>query len=202
MSKVQHTHFGQRLMPGHRNMPGAFTGRSSRNYDRVARWLLPRAYRRLATDVAVVASEGARVLDVGTGPGILPRELLRRRPDLTVIGVDLSADMIAAATRNLAPFGGRAGAVIGDVTDLPFPDDSFDLVVTSLSLHHWDRVDAAAPELARVLRPGGRILVYDLSFAPFDELTEASRSVFTSSTRSAVRVGIPFLRWERLTLTG
>ena len=58
MSKVQHTHFGQRLMPGHRNMPGAFTGRSSRNYDRVARWLLPRAYRRLATDVAVVASEG------------------------------------------------------------------------------------------------------------------------------------------------
>jgi ubiquinone/menaquinone biosynthesis C-methylase UbiE len=197
----QHSHIGNRLMPGHRNMPGMFTGRSSRNYDRAAQWLLPRVYRRLAGDVAATVSDGAHVLDVGTGPGILPRELLRRRPDLTVTGVDMSADMIAAAARNLAPFGERATAVVGDVADLPFADDSFVVIVSSLSLHHWDGVDAAAPELARVVRRGGHVLVYDLSFAPFDELTQAGRSLFTSSARSPVRAGVPFLRWERLTLT-
>ena len=184
--------------PGHRNMPDAFTGRASRTYDRLARWVLPRVYRRLAADVATLAVDGASVLDVGTGPGVLLRELARRRADLQVTGVDLSADMIAAASRNLAPFGERANAVVGDVTDLPFPDDSFDLITTSLSLHHWEHVDAAAPELARVLRRGGRVVVYDLPFAPFDEL--AAATPLRATPRSRVRTGLPFLKCERLVL--
>ena len=116
-------------------MPGVFAGRSSRNYDRMARWVLPRAYRRLAADVDAFAPVGGSVLDVGIGPGILLRELGRRRADLRLTGVDLSADMIAAAARNLAPFGGRARTMVGDVTAMPFADEIFDLVTTSFSLH-------------------------------------------------------------------
>ena len=74
--------------------------------------------------------------------------------------------MIAAAKRNLEPFGDRASARVDDATSLPFRDRSFDLIVSSLSLHHWDDPEAAVPELARVLRPGGRVYIYDFPFAP------------------------------------
>ena len=178
----------------HGNRPKVFEGRSSRIYDFASRRVLRRMYRRLAADVAREAPDGAAVLDVGTGPGVLLVELATRRPDLNLTGVDLSTDMITAATRNLAKFGERANARVGDVTHLPFPDRSFDLIVSSLSLHHWDDPEAAVPELARVLRPGGRVCVYDFPFAPFDKLADA---VWTRSERTPIRTGIPFLRCVR-----
>jgi ubiquinone/menaquinone biosynthesis C-methylase UbiE len=190
----------------HRNAPAAFGGRSSRVYDLVARRLLRGVYRRLAADVATSTPDGATVLDVGTGPGVLLAELATRRPDLTLIGVDLSADMVAAATRNLAPFGARASVEQADVADLPFSDGSVDVVVSSLSLHHWDQPREAIGELRRILRPGGRLRIYDFPFAPFDllESTARDRSLFAGGAPERVRLAlrIPFLpRFVRLTLT-
>jgi ubiquinone/menaquinone biosynthesis C-methylase UbiE len=188
-----------------RNTPKVFQGRSSRMYDVVARRLLRGVYRRLATDVAGVAPAGGALLDVGTGPGVLLVELAALRPDLRLTGVDLSADMIAAATRNLTPFGERASAHVGDATNLPFPDRSFDMVVSSLSLHHWDHPESAVPELARVLRPGGRVYIYDFPFAPFDTLADAARnhSVLNGNSpeRTLFRTGIPFLRCVRYVMS-
>jgi ubiquinone/menaquinone biosynthesis C-methylase UbiE len=119
--------------------------------------------------------------------------------------VDLSADMIAAAARNLQPFGDRVTARVGNVTSLPFPDGSFDLVVSSLSLHHWDEPKAAVPELARILRPGGRVYIYDFPFAPFDELAATARtqSVLNGRPpeRSKVWTGFPFLRCARYVMS-
>jgi ubiquinone/menaquinone biosynthesis C-methylase UbiE len=166
-----------------------FEGFNSRFYDLLASSILRGVYRRLARDVAGQAGEGASVLDVGTGPGVLLVELAKLRPDLHVTGVDRSADMVAAAQRKLARFGARAGAVTGDAADLPFTDGSFDLIVSSLSLHHWDRPADAARELTRVLKPGGRICVYDVPSAPFDEFTADGRS----AGRTQLRSGIPFL---------
>jgi ubiquinone/menaquinone biosynthesis C-methylase UbiE len=184
-------------MHGHRNMPHVFEGRSSRFYNFVSRRVLRRMYQRLAHDVAAAAPQGAAVLDVGTGPGVLLQELARLRPDLRLTGVDLSADMITNATRNLAAHP-NATAQVGDVTALPFPDESFDLVVSSFSAHHWDHPEAAVPELARVLRPGGRVRVYDFRFGPFDILTTTAgeRGLFAAEPprREPVSTGIPFLR--------
>ncbi len=182
----------------HRNLPGVFAGRGSRIYDRTARTLLRGGlYARIADDLVDVLPDGADVLDVGTGPGVLLTELARRRPDLHLVGgVDLSADMVSAAQRNLSEFGGRATAQQGDVVDLPFAAGAFDLVVSSFSSHHWDDPPAAAvPELARVLRPGGRLYVYDFGFAPFDVITETARSrgVFFGSSpvrTSRIRTGV------------
>ena len=188
-----------------RNVPKVFEGRSSRVYDLVSRRLVRRMYRRFAADIARVAPDNAQLLDVGTGPGVLLVELATARPDLRLTGVDLSADMITSARRNLAPFADRATARVGNVTDLPFADDSFDLVVSSLSLHHWDDPESAAPELARVLRPGGHVYIYDFPFAPFARLTDAatSRSVLNGQPpeRTPIRTGVAFLRCVRYVLT-
>ncbi len=110
-----------------RNLPGLFQGRSTRVYDFVARRIVRRFYRRIADDLAATAPRGAAVLDVGTGPDVLLAELATRRPDLVLTGIDLSADMVATAARNL---GTRATVQVADVTALPFPDRSFDLVVS------------------------------------------------------------------------
>jgi ubiquinone/menaquinone biosynthesis C-methylase UbiE len=178
-----------------------FEGRSSRVYNFFATKVLRRFYRRLAQDIAAVAPSNAAVLDIGTGPGVLLDELAVLRPDLRLSGVDLSPDMVAAAARNLAGVADRASVRVGDVAELPFEDDSFDLIVSSLSLHHWDDPEAAVPQLARVLRPGGRLHIYDFRFAPFDRLAAAARerSVLNGQTpvRTPMRTGLPFFRCVR-----
>ena len=190
----------------HGNRPAFFEGRASRLYDFLARRPLRGLYRRIADDLVDTVPEGAEVLDVGTGPGVLLVELAERRPDMRLTGIDLSSDMVAAAQRNLDEFRERASARVGDVTDLPFGDDSFDVVVTSYSMHHWDRPADAVPELARVLRPGGRLYVYDFGHAPFDRLTETARerALFTGGPvrNTQIRTGVPFFsRCVRQTMT-
>jgi ubiquinone/menaquinone biosynthesis C-methylase UbiE len=190
----------------HRNIPVAFEGRHSRMYDVVARRPLRRLYAGLAEDIAAEAPPGGTVVDIGTGPGVLLVELGHRRPDLRLIGIDLSADMIAAARRNLAGFDERASALVGDVADLPLPDASVDLVVSTLSSHHWDHPEAAIGELARVIKPGGRVEVYDVRIAPFDVLEAEARRrrLFTgappSSTPFRTRPSI-FPNYRKLVLT-
>jgi ubiquinone/menaquinone biosynthesis C-methylase UbiE len=169
MSTGSHSHLRRAV-----NLHGSFEGRSSRLYDVLARRVLRGLYRRIAADIALAAPLDGTVLDVGTGPGVLLAEIARARPDLHVTGIDLSEDMVAAAGRNTREFAGRVRVQAGDVTGLPFADGTFDLIVTSFSLHHWDDIDAAVPELARVLRPGGRLYVYDFRRAPFEILDTAA----------------------------
>lgn len=154
---------------------GAFEGRSAVAYDLLARRLNRRRYGRIAEDIALLAPRSGAVLDVGTGPGVLLAEIVRARPDLEVAGIDPSADMVAAARRTVARLDGKVTAQVGDAAHLPFADDAFDLIVTSFSLHHWEDVPAAVPELARVVRPSGRLIVYDFQHAPFDALDAAAQ---------------------------
>ncbi|MBF6301703.1 class I SAM-dependent methyltransferase [Nocardia amamiensis] len=163
-----------------------FGEKQSRGYDRRATRLLGGLYRLIAADVDAATAPGAWVLDVGTGPGKLVARVGSRRPDLRLHGVDLSPHMIEIAERTLA---GRAEFSVGDVGALPYPDDSFDLVVSSLSLHEWPEVDRAIAELARVLRPGGTVAIYDFRFVPAAPALSALRQSFPAATvrRETVR---------------
>jgi ubiquinone/menaquinone biosynthesis C-methylase UbiE len=168
---------------GHGHAHGeAIEGRHSRNYDRLARLLMKPHYRRIAADIAATAPDGAALLDIGTGPGLLLRALGRTRPDLRLAGVDLAADMIDHARRNLAGPGDRLELHAADVASLPFEDDRFDLVVSTYSSHHWGDPEAGAAEIARVLRSGGRFLNYDFPRAPFEALTRESGLTFVRRT--------------------
>jgi SAM-dependent methyltransferase len=178
-----------------------FDGPATRRYATLARGPLRWVYRGLARDLAPAVPRGATVLDVGTGPGLLLAELARRHADIKVIGVDISADMVAAARATLAAYESRAAVHIGDAARLPLADRSVDLVVSSLSAHHWADRAAAVPELARVLRPGGQAYIYDFRSGPFDALVAVARgrSLFTGRPPQRTTVRLGWLPWPRLT---
>ena len=169
------------------SLHGSFEGRSTRFYDIIARRFLRGVYRRIAEDIALVGPKNAAVLDIGTGPGALVGQIAWLRPDLRITGIDLSADMVRLARRNTAEFSDRVSIQQADAANLSFPDATFDLVVTSFSLHHWADISASGAEISRVLRPGGHLYVYDFPRAPFDALDSA---VPAESTRhTAIRTG-------------
>lgn len=156
-----------------------FDRRASAAYDRRARRLLGGLYRRVASEVAALAPHGATVLDVGTGPGELPGRLAARRPDLAITGLDISPEMLEIARRAHPEIGFEAA----DVAALPRPDDSADVIVSTLSAHEWPEPERAAAELARVLRPGGRLLIYDFRFLRLRRLADALAQEFTGLER-------------------
>lgn len=114
-----------------------------------------------------------RLLDIGTGTGRL-LEVLAPRAD-GVVGVDASRAMLALARGRLARMrlDGATDAAVrqGDMYRLPFPDGLFDAAVMHMLLHHADDPAAAVAEAARVLAPGGRLVVIDLAPHAGTEIT-------------------------------
>ncbi len=158
----------------HRGGHGDAGDMDAASYDRRAAPLLRGLYRRVAEDLSG-APRGGHLLDVGCGTGRLLIEVARRRDDLTLTGIDISPDMIELAGRNARRSVGRdIDFRVGDSAALPLPDASVDVVVSTLSLHHWEAPAAAAHELGRVLRPGGRLLIYDFRMVSTDMLTLAN----------------------------
>jgi ubiquinone/menaquinone biosynthesis C-methylase UbiE len=148
-------------------------------------------YGLLVEEIAALRKDGA-LLDVGTGPGWLLIRLHEKCPAMRLVGVDISSAMVARARKNVAASASsspaeaaelrRAGAAgriqmeVGSAEKLPFADASFDLVVSSGSAHHWKDAAGALNEIHRMLRPGGRALIYDLvKVMPPDVRREAVR---------------------------
>jgi ubiquinone/menaquinone biosynthesis C-methylase UbiE len=102
------------------------------------------------------------VLEIGCGSGAMAAEVLRRHPDVHLTATDYDDSMVTVARRRLAPFGARAEVRQADATALPCPDGAFDAVLTFIMLHHVVAWEQAVAELVRVLRPGGRLIGYDL----------------------------------------
>ncbi len=114
---------------------------------------------------ALAGSEIRALLDLGTGTGRM-LELFGRNIDRG-LGLDMSLDMLALARARLDRAGLKHCSVRqGDIYDLALPKDSFDAVIIHQVLHFLDDGARAIHEAARVLRPGGRLLVVD--FAPHD----------------------------------
>lgn len=112
-------------------------------------------YERPAMLALAGAVAGHRILDAGCGSGPLSAALRDRGAEVT--GIDASTAMLALARRRL---GADAALHLADLRDpLPFADDAFDDVVTSLVLHYLEDWGPTLAEMRRVLRPGGRLIV-------------------------------------------
>jgi ubiquinone/menaquinone biosynthesis C-methylase UbiE len=131
---------GRHAARGHQAPGGILIGDAVR-YDTLSRLLLSPFLARIAADIAAAAPDGARVLEVGCGPGHLSTRLAHHGFEVT--GLDLDPVMIARARANTDRAGNRGGPrpsfLVGDVAALAFPDQSFDLVISTLSMHHWGR---------------------------------------------------------------
>ncbi len=129
--------------------------RLARRYDR--RWSGYIAATVRETVRRLPLRPGLRVLDLGCGTGAPLAALREREPSARLVGLDLVPEMLAVARVCPLP----APLLAADVHALPFAAGSFDLVVTTSSFHFWDRPAEALAEVARVLRPTGRLVVTD-----------------------------------------
>ncbi len=138
-----------------------------RHYDALSAalsfWQDPRWRRALVSAAAPRA--GDRVLDVATGTGMVAAELLARA-DCSVVGVDQSPQMLAAARARFAGCG-RVELIQAQAEALPFEDASFDVLTFTYLLRYVDDPQATVRELARVLRPGGRIASLEFGVPPW-----------------------------------
>jgi demethylmenaquinone methyltransferase/2-methoxy-6-polyprenyl-1,4-benzoquinol methylase len=117
---------------------------------------MDRWWRRSAA-AALGANPGSRVLDLGCGTGRLGELLV---PDHPVTGVDVSSGMLSKARRRAA---GRLSLVQGSAFRLPFREGSFGGAVSAFVLRNLEDLTTAFAELARVVAPGGRVVLLDIT---------------------------------------
>ena len=113
----------------------------------------------VAQQVANVEA-GERMLDLACGTGALSRRVVQAVPDVEIVGVDLSSNMVDRARKKLD---GEAAVQFerADAHNLPFDEDAFDVVVCASTFHYFTHPSVVVGEVARVLRPDGRFVVLD-----------------------------------------
>ncbi len=127
------------------------------------------------------------ILDVATGTGDLAIHLARRLPEARITGVDLSSGMLAVGRKKVADagLGERISFREADCLALPFDDESFDCITVAYGVRNFACIEAGYREMYRVLRPGGRLCVIELS-TPVNPLVKPFYKLYTRAIIPAV----------------
>lgn len=124
---------------------------------------LHHTWRRRAADLAQL-NPGDHALDVATGTGDLAFELARRvGPEGEVIGSDFSEEMLDRARAKAKPADAAVRFESGNALELPYPDDSFAAATVGFGARNFSDLNRGLAEMARVVRPGGRVVVLEIT---------------------------------------
>lgn len=133
-------------------------------YDRGARLYMTPEYRYFVNKVLKKGIRKGRVLDIGTGSGRLAVELARAKGcRFDIVALDISKDMLGKARENARHYEveNKITFLHATAAALPFADDSFDLVISYASLHHWFEPVTVFNEIARVTKEDGQAIIRD-----------------------------------------
>jgi ubiquinone/menaquinone biosynthesis C-methylase UbiE len=117
------------------------------------------SHEMLIKEILVNNGGKKKVLDVGCGTGEFVYKLAEYFKKYEVHGIDLSKEMINKAS-NKSGFE-NAKFEIGDVENMPYPDNTYDIITCSHSFHHYPNKDKAMAEMYRILKPNGRVMIVD-----------------------------------------
>jgi ubiquinone/menaquinone biosynthesis C-methylase UbiE len=145
-----------------KELPENIPGYAAELYDKLARDAINSYYKRVAAEVTAVLTSG-RLLDIGTGPGYLVIEIAKIRPEIKIVAIDLTPELIEIAKRNVdeANVSGLVNLEVGDAYRLRFGDERYDLVISTGVLHSLKDPIKALNEWHRVLKPGAEAWIYD-----------------------------------------
>ncbi len=160
-----------------RSGKGPMDGWVARAYDRSVQAAFRDVFPVIARDILPEMQSVRRALDAGCGPGQFTIMAAEAAPSASVTGIDLAPTMIELARAHAAvsTAAARLHFEVADVMHLPFPDNHFDVVMSSGSIKHWPDPAAGLRELHRVLVPGGRAYIVEMNRIASPEAVAAQR---------------------------
>ncbi len=132
-------------------------------YDNFLRKMRDRGWLETNLIIATGINKGLS-LEIGPGPGYLGLEWLKKTKSTQLKGIEISANMIKLAEKNAEEYGlsTRVSYVMGDASNMPFSDNTFNGVFTNGSLHEWSQPEKIFNEIYRVLKPQGIYFISDM----------------------------------------
>lgn len=143
-------------------------------------------FKTLARRIAAQTPSGSNVLEVAPGPGYCAIELAKLG-NYEIVGLDISKTFVEIASANAAKAGMRVDFRRGNVSDMPFGDETFDFVLCRAAFKNFTEPKRALDEMYRVLKPGGKALIIDLRRdASRESITRAVNAMNLGAVNGAI----------------
>lgn len=153
-------------MPKKEGIQNMFDGIAA-DYDKLNHILslnIDKIWRRKAVRCLVGDKPDAKVLDVACGTGDFTIAIAKKlNKDGEVTGIDISEEMMRVGREKIARLGINAELISGDCEDLPFADNTFDRISVGFGVRNFEHIDLGLAQMLRVLKPGGRLVILELS---------------------------------------
>jgi len=145
------------------SIEGLYSPEVAAAFEKMTNFLPFKLLRRKVLSQIILYKPTGKLVDVGCGSGNLIVQIAERLLNLDLIGVDISAEVLELAKKRAFEndLKERKEFKLGSVENMPFPNNSIDFLVSTISLHHWQDPVRAFNEFFRVLRENGTLLIFD-----------------------------------------